>query len=209
VLLEAPETVLPYDWLAICLYDGQPDRAAELLRADPGFRYRVDVDIRAYALRDAALASGRYAETLEALRNLPSHLAPPDMEPFTLVALAQVYLALGDRSEAESLARSVRADFNRQKYARAAALTLLAENDAALNLLEEDYAEQDRRRWWYFFERDAGFDAIRGDPRFQTLATSARAHAAAEREKLERMRERAQVPVRKGKESSGAGVCQR
>ena len=207
VLLEAPETVPPYDWLAICLYEGQAHRAAELLRADPSFRYRVDIGIRAYVLRDAARVSGRHTQALEELQDLPSHLSPPDMEPFTLVALAQVYLALGDHGEAESLARSVQDVFSGQRYARAAALTLLADHDAALDLLEEVYADGDRRWWWYAFEQDAGFDTIRGHPRFQALATKAKAHAAAERESLERMRDRGQAPVRRAKEPSDPGVC--
>lgn len=207
VLLESPETVPPYDWLAICMHERQSHQAAELLRADPSFRYRVDVDIRAYALRDAARLSGRYEQALAELRDLPSYLVPPEMEPFTLAALAQVNFAVGDRGEAERLARSVRDDFSRQGYARAAALTLLEEYDAALGLLEEVYAEGDRRRWWYFFERDTGFDTIRGHSRFQALAAEAKAHAAAERESLQKMRDRGQVPLRKAGESSDAGIC--
>jgi hypothetical protein len=37
---------------------------------------------------------------------------------------------------------------------------------------------------------------LRTDPRFQALAAKAEAHAAAEREAIQRMRERGQVPKR-------------
>ena len=66
----------------------------------------------------------------------------------------------------------------------------LADDTAALDLLQNAYAEGDRRRWWNTFERDAGFDTIRGHPCFQALAARAKAHAAPERVSLEQMRDR-------------------
>ncbi len=205
VLLEAPETVPAYDWLAICLYEEHPQQAAELLRADPSFRYRVDLDIRAYAIRDAALVSGHFAQAREELLVLPSFVSRPDMELFTLVALAQVSLAMGDRDDAEKLARE--SLDGGSDYAGAAALTLLAQNDAALDMLEDTYANQDRKRWWYVFQRDAGFESLRADPRFQALAAKAEAHAAAERERLRQMRARGQVPSRPPNETKGPKGC--
>ena len=210
VLLEAPETVPAYDWLAICLYEEQAQQAAELLRADPSFRYRIDLDIRAYALRDAALVSRHFAEAREELMVLPSWVSQPDKEPFTVVALAQVSLAMGDRNEAENLAHEIVDDWDEDggvNYAKAAALTLLAQNDAALDVLEDTYADQDRRRGWYVFQRDAGFEALRGNPRFRTLAAGAEAHAAAERERLQRMRARGQLPSRSPNAMPGPEGC--
>ena len=62
VLLEAPETVPPVQWSAICLYEQQPARGIDLRRAEePGFEAIFDADVEVYLLRDAALASRRLA----------------------------------------------------------------------------------------------------------------------------------------------------
>jgi TolB-like protein/DNA-binding winged helix-turn-helix (wHTH) protein/Tfp pilus assembly protein PilF len=208
VLLDAPEAVPPYDWLAICMYERQAGRAADLLRADPSVRMFVDFDIRAYALRDAAWASGQFAKGRRELEALPSH-SPPYRDAFMTVALAQTSLALGDRPEADRLAREVpgMVDGLNAVYAGAAALTLLGRNDAALDLLEEKFAAGHRRRWWYAYERDVGFDSLRKEPRFQALAARAATHAATERQSLEHMRERGEIPRRAASPGSDAGPC--
>ena len=62
VLLEAPETVPPAQWSAICLYEQQAARGIDLRRAEePGFEAIFDADVEVYLLRDAALASRRLA----------------------------------------------------------------------------------------------------------------------------------------------------
>jgi TolB-like protein/DNA-binding winged helix-turn-helix (wHTH) protein/Tfp pilus assembly protein PilF len=203
VLREAPEAVPDYDWLAICMHERQPERAAELLRADPSFRYFIDRDIRAYALRDAALASGHFARASQDLLELPSWLPSTELEEFTVFALAHLSAARGERNEGERLARNLVGNGG-PPYAAAAALALLGQEDAALDVLEEQYASGDRRRWWYVYLRDPGFESLRKNPRFQALASQAEAHAAAERASLENMRRHGQVPERR---ATGAGVC--
>jgi TolB-like protein/Tfp pilus assembly protein PilF len=209
VLLEAPEAVPPYDWLAICLYDGEALRAAELLRTDPSFRYIIDVDIRASAIRDAARVSGRYADARQQLLDLPYFHGRGAGEHFTALALAHVYLGLGDRDEAEKLAQSI-VDTEDHGYRRAVALMVLGQTDAALAALEENYASQEagEQRWWrswYVYERDPSFDAVRENPRFRALAAKARAHAEKEKAAVEKMRQRGQVPERPV--PAAPGVC--
>jgi tetratricopeptide (TPR) repeat protein len=211
VLLEAPETVPPYDWLAICLYAEEAPRAAELLRADPSFRYIIDIDIRASAIRDAARVSGGYVEARQQLLDLPYFHGRGAGEHFTALALAHVYLGLGDRDEAEKLAQGI-VDAEDHGYRRSVALMVLGQTDAALAALEENYASQEagEQRWWrswYVYERDPSFDAVRENPRFQALAAKARAHAEKEKAAVEKMRQRRQVPERRATDAPSAGVC--
>jgi TolB-like protein/DNA-binding winged helix-turn-helix (wHTH) protein len=206
VLLEAPETVPPKQWLAICLYEKQAERAAELVRADPINDGFIDADTPGYALRDAALSSGRLIPARDEFKTL---LGEP---PLMLGTLAHLNLALGDRPEAERQARRAleeddRVRGDRLDYSKAAALTVLAQNDAALDLLERGYARGYRKGWWYAFQRDSAFGPLRGDLRFEALAAKAQAHAAAERETIRQMRDRGQIPKRTPKKTVKAGIC--
>jgi TolB-like protein/Tfp pilus assembly protein PilF len=215
VLSSAPGPVRPIEWLAVCWYELQPERAADLLRAEPDGRGLYDHDVEAYVFRDAALANGDLARGREDLLTLPSKRnMPVEEDPFRLVTLAQVNLALGDRHEAERLAR-LTLDFKdglarsstqyRLAYPMAAALTVLEQTEAALDLLEESFAHGYRKRWWYAFDRDVAFEPLRSNPRFQVLTTEARAHADAEHRLLQQMRERGEVPKRDDKVAATGG----
>lgn len=215
VLLEAPEPLPSRRWLAICLYAKQLERGTDLLHADPLWEEPAfDADVPVYLIRDAALANGRLAsggDELLALK-IPHTLAAEN--PWVQASLAQLRLSMGERQEAEQLAREVLGNERPGRYGglfltypRAAALTLLAQNDAALDLLEEAFSNGHRWRWWYAFSRDPAFEPLRNDPGFQALAARAEMHAAAEREAVRQMRERGQVPTRTLKKTSKAGPC--
>jgi len=217
VLLEAPATVPPIYWLATCLYEQRLEQAAELLRADPARDGFIDEDTPAYVLRDAARASGHpeHGRT-ELLKRGPDpyglHRGP---EPYALMTVAHLNFVLGDRAESERNARRLLEPdygpygFNRRIFAvpKAAALTLLGEHDAAIDLLEDHGRLGFGWRWWYTFDREPVFDALRADPRFQALAAKAHAHADAERERLGTMRERGQVPTRLADGTPGPQGC--
>jgi Tfp pilus assembly protein PilF len=180
-------------WLPICLFAGQPQRAAEILRAHPErWSDSLSEDVEAYVIRDAALLSGRLADA--------SHeLAPRDGEDGAIktIARAQVRLAAGDRREAERLARLV-LDLDAEPVRitpQAIALAILGRHDAALDRLEQIFG-QDGMRWWYTFEGERAFASLHGNPRFQALAAKARARATAQRKLLDQMRERGEVPRR-------------
>lgn len=124
--------------------------------------------------------------------------------------------AMGNTSEAERFAQGV-LDYEdrharsrepyRLAYPRAAALTLLGQHDAAVELLQDSFARGFRKRWWYALERDPALQPLRRDPRFLALAAQARAHATAERQRLARLRERGDVPVRTTDRAPAPGPC--
>ena len=180
-------------WLPICLFERQPQRAAEILRAHPErWSDALSEDVEAYVIRDVALLSGRVTHAKD-------ELAPLEGEDGAIktIARAQVSLAAGDRREAERLARAV-LDLDTlpvRTTAQAIAFAILGQHEAALDRLEQGF-DQDGIRWWYTFEREPAFEALRGIPRFQALAAKARARAAAQRRVLDKMRERGEVPRR-------------
>jgi len=210
VLLEAPEPLPSRRWLAICLYAQRLERGTDLLREDPLWEEPAfDKDVPVYLIRDAALANGRLGSGADELLALK---IPAAENPWAQASLAQLRLSMGERQEAEQLAREVLGsewpyELYQLTYPKAAALTLLAQNDAALDLLEEAFSNGRRWRWWYAFRRDPAFEPLRSDPRFRALAAMAETHAAAEREAVRQMRERSQVPKRTLTKTSKAGPC--
>ena len=83
---------------------------------------------------------------------------------------------------------------------------MLGQNDAALDKLRRNFDQGLRENWWYTILREPAFEPLRSDPRFKALVSDAQAHAAAQRELLEQMRERGEVPRRVASVGS-APIC--
>jgi TolB-like protein/DNA-binding winged helix-turn-helix (wHTH) protein/Tfp pilus assembly protein PilF len=209
VLAGQPLPVEPAQWLTVCLYEKELERAANLVRLDPNrsASWFADYDLAAYSLRDAAHASGeldRGRRELNALRLDPR--SRPASDAARLATLAQVNQAMGDRVEAERLARQV-LEHGAIGHPQAVALVVLGQNDAALEVLEQAQVNGRRDGSWYTFDREVAFEPLRGEPRFQALATNAQAHAAVERKLLEQMRARGEVPDRTKQPQSSSAIC--
>jgi hypothetical protein len=82
-------------------------------------------------------------------------------------------------------------------HQRPIALALSGDTEGAIAVLQgavdRNFAFHD---WQYYFEKEPAFAALRQDPRFQAVEQRVRAHAAAERQELDRMRARGLVATR-------------
>jgi TolB-like protein/DNA-binding winged helix-turn-helix (wHTH) protein/Tfp pilus assembly protein PilF len=202
---EQPKSTRAALWLPICLFAGQPERAADILRANPNrWSDTLAEDVEAYVVRDAGFASRQLARARTELAALPA--SEPDL--FRKVALAQISLALGDREAAEKLARQVVTESEQpgMHQPRAIALAVLGEHDAAMERLERAFARGAIVHWWYMLDREPAFEPLRDHPRFEALAARVRAHASAQRRLLEDMRERSEVP-RRTRHPAGIAPC--
>ena len=216
VLAEQPDAVRPNQWVSLCLYEREVTRAGELMSADGGFMPMFANDLEAYAIRDAALASGRIARAQREVR-APLSDSGVERHIYRKAVLAHLSFLLGDRAETAKLAEETLRDIDEDRfhkgrpiqlaYPRAMALVLLDRQDQAIEVLERSFAGGFRKRWWYAFDREPTFSGLRTNPRFQALAAKARAHAAAERDLLEKMRARGEVPTRTTKASTGPRSC--
>jgi DNA-binding winged helix-turn-helix (wHTH) protein len=138
--------------------------------------------LAAEAVRDLALHTGDFERAIRFIDGSPA------------VPLAHVLLASGQRAESEKLLDDTLSWPHRR--ARAGALALQGQRDAAVAELAEAFRCGERTDWWYTIERDPLWDSMRSDPRFQAIAAGARAHAAAQRALLEEMRRKGEVPYR-------------
>lgn len=164
----------------------------------------------AEAVRDAALRDGRLAAAERVLRQrfgLPAG-GPPQLDVANFratVPLAHLLLREGRAAEAESLLREairwIGADRRfgpvYKRRTRAQAWMLLGERERALEDLAASFSQDlDYTQWWYSLEHDPVWEAARGNPRFIEIGRGVRAYISLERQAVERLREKGEVPRR-------------
>jgi tetratricopeptide (TPR) repeat protein len=206
-----------FQWSSICTLDGNIEQVAALAaNSAPEAVEPYEDEFLPFALRDAALAPGRPAKPRQMLiaRWERARARPPSSEFWgTRIAFAQLQLALGNRDEAQQLARALLQIDDPHaaqgiRYAQPYAHVLLHDKDAAIRALEQNVERGYLKRWWYTFERDLTLrSALGNDPRFQLLAARVRKHVDSQRALLQQMRERGEVPTRKKDPSAVRASC--
>jgi TolB-like protein/DNA-binding winged helix-turn-helix (wHTH) protein/Tfp pilus assembly protein PilF len=207
-----------FQWLSVCTLEGKVDRVVAALEEQPNADINgpFDDEFYSFALRDAALSSGRPAKPREVLSARWDRVRsrPPSAEAWgTRIAFAQFQLASGNRSEAQRLARDLLQIDDPHAahgihYAKPYAYLLLDDKEAAIRALEENVERGYVKRWWYTFEREPTLrSALGADPRFQSLAARVREHADSQRALLQRMRGRGEVPARKANGAAARADC--
>lgn len=164
----------------------------------------------ATALRDSALKEGRFAEgaaELSRLYALPLEQAAWELSPFNFreaALIGHLLLAAGRREEGRARLEQVIRWIDANPHmgpiynlrTKACALALLGQEDAALEQLAESFRQKDYTHWWYTLQFDPAWDELRTHRSFLRIATSVRAHVAAERRELEHKRRNGLVPQR-------------
>jgi tetratricopeptide (TPR) repeat protein len=79
---------------------------------------------------------------------------------------------------------------------KAQALALKGDGDAALDMLEESFRQNDYTLWWYTLQHDPTWKELRDHPHFLRIAAMVREHARRESARLAQMRLEGQVPDR-------------
>ncbi len=163
----------PEIWLPIHLYERQLQLAGESALAqaphpEADWPYR---DLRAYAVRDHALAGAQFDRANAYLDSMLRKNARGDpivnlYNVGQVLVLAQVRLTAGDKDRADALARASLDWIEREaahyrhdwlETYRALALALLRQNDEAIEALENAFSNGEYWRWWYTLQNDPTF----------------------------------------------------
>lgn len=72
--------------------------------------------------------------------------------------------------------------------------------DEALEALAEDFRSGDHRQWWYTLKYDPVWLPLHGDSRFRAIAADVRRFVDSERNQLEVLRRRGDVPDERRRE---------
>jgi len=204
-------------WSSVCMLDGKIARVAPLAaNLAPEAVEPYEDEFLPFALRDAALAPDRPVGPRQMLiaRWERSRTRPASSEFWgSRIAFAQLQLAMGNRHQAQQLARALLQIDDPHaahgiQYAKPYAYVLLDDKNAAIRALEQNVERGYLKRWWYTFEREPSLRAALGnDPRFQALAARVRKHVDSQRALLREMRARGEVPARKADGSAVRRSC--
>ncbi|HSN72055.1 MAG TPA: tetratricopeptide repeat protein, partial [Steroidobacteraceae bacterium] len=133
-----------------------------------------------------------------------------------VVALGAVYMLEGDRDRGRRLIEAAVQQIMREAHEDGrgemwyagtlpAALAWLGDGDAAIAALQRSFASGAHNNWWHRLEYEPAFDELRQDPRFEAMLSEERNRADAQRDLLEGMRRRGEVP-RRGERVTAADI---
>jgi|HubBroStandDraft_1064217.scaffolds.fasta_scaffold00490_3 TolB-like protein/DNA-binding winged helix-turn-helix (wHTH) protein len=164
----------------------------------------------AEALRDYAVKAGEGPRTIRFMREkygLQGDVSGKlDIDNFrAAVFLSQLLAASGQMQEGLDMRRAVAAwnEATEPKlgsvYAhrlRATISLLDGKQDAALVELADSFKTGDYETWWYTLYRDPLWVPLHEDPRFHAIAAAVTRYVAAQRQQLDTLRQRGEVPHR-------------
>jgi TolB-like protein/DNA-binding winged helix-turn-helix (wHTH) protein len=167
------------------------------------------------ALRDYAVKAGEGPRTVRFMREkygLQGDVSGKlDLDNFrAAVFLSQLLVASGQVQEGLDMRRAAAAwnEATEPKlgsvYAhrlRATISLLDGKQDAALAELADSFKTGDYETWWYTLYRDPLWVPLHEDPRFRAIAAEVTRYVAAQREQLDTLRQRGEVP-RRGDQAS-------
>ena len=197
--------------LLVLLYDRDRRGAGEAALRDSAFANGLYENWGVYeALRDWAIDSGDYRRALEQIdRHTALGAAVPEIRLNNFRAVpefAQLEIAAGDTEAGRALLESGLRwidEYHLPRRGRVYALRvkaniqlLLGERDEALDTLRTSFAANDYLQSWYTIEQDPLWLPLHGDPRFEAIAATVRAHVAGEAVALEDLRRQGLVPRR-------------
>jgi TolB-like protein/DNA-binding winged helix-turn-helix (wHTH) protein/Tfp pilus assembly protein PilF len=161
------------------------------------------------ALRDYALKTGELSRAIAFIK-LKFYLGDAPAEHLdvcnfrAVVYLSQLLAAAGQTEQAAALRRAASSwnDANEAKYlgdshrVRAGVLLLDRKQDAALAELAESFRLGYYAHWWYTIDYDPLWLPLHGDARFKAIAADVRRYVDAQRNQLEALRQRGDLPRR-------------
>jgi tetratricopeptide (TPR) repeat protein len=127
---------------------------------------------------------------------------------FNVVGLGDLLIQAGHDGRGRKLLESSLVSMDRDEAAyatggfwhyqmRPLALALLGRHEEAIAQLQRATAEAaTMTAWWYWFEQEPAYAAMREDPRFKAMLAAARNKAQQERAELQRLRANGLVPAR-------------
>jgi DNA-binding winged helix-turn-helix (wHTH) protein/TolB-like protein/Tfp pilus assembly protein PilF len=193
----------------IAQYQHDPRRAAELAWSVHNDTETAPTAPIAEALRDGAIASGDYARVLkqfEARYAIQATEAEPRVWSRGLgLVYAHTLVLAGETERGRKLATSILVQLDAESVGRtenwfcrerAAAFTILGDDERALAELAIAQSMGKYYRWRYLAELDPLFARFRSEPRFRALAEQARKYRVEQRALLEQMRSKGEVPKR-------------
>jgi transcriptional activator of cad operon len=193
------------------LYRRDWKAAGELANVEPRTFQPIDGHSQIWALVHEGLSEGQLKRATAGVSSDCNVQWSRDGEAVTLennescIEWAMLMQAAGERDRPVHLLRAELSAMDRESHdhpgddswnsTRSEALGLLGDREGAIKALQGVFASASAE-WWYRLQLDPAYEEIRHDPRFGVMLTQMRAHAAAERAKLEALRAQGLVPRR-------------
>jgi len=198
----------------IAQYRGNRRLAAQLARnwsGDPHWSANAFSPL-CEAIRDEAIDTGDYAAAVKMLEKQYAIGAPANGRGGLVmwnrsigIVYAHTLILAGEVERGRKLAEAILTQIDSESVGRtehwfsrerAALFALLGDDERALEELAASLQLNFYARWWYTAELNPIYHRLRGDARFQAMATKASQHRALERQQVDELRNKGVIPKR-------------